>query len=289
MSMTDEQDVGDIRDDIDRTREDMSQTIDQIQARLAPDALKEQAQDSIQQIADQILAEVRAKTGDLTTSLTDQINAAVHSATAAKTDQVLTQAGDTARQVGASLWERIGQNPAPIALAALGLGVAASQLLRAGGDDDAPSPSTPGSNGSGMTGGVSAAASNAAGTMRDSADRAVHKVQEGLAGATQALPSMPTGVQGLVQEQPWAFGALALGIGLVVGLGLPETQSEREAMEPARERVQQGLTQAASAGAGVLDQAKGAAAGLATDAKAAATDVANEAKSAAKEAGRSAV
>src|SRR5215207_4320925 len=126
VSDTQSPDVEVIRDDIERTRDDMSQTIDEIQERLAPDTLKRQAQDSVQEITDQVLGEVRTKTADLTSNLTDQINAAVHSATLAKTDQMFTQAGDTARQVGASLWERMGQNPTPIALAALGIGVAAS-------------------------------------------------------------------------------------------------------------------------------------------------------------------
>ena len=291
VSDTQTQDVGVIRDDIERTRDEMSQTIDEIQNRLAPDALKQQAQESVQEITDQVLGEVRTKAADLTSSLTDQINAAVHSATLAKTDQMFTQAGDTARQVGASLWERMGQNPTPIALAALGIGVAASQLLRSGDDGQSASKAmSTSASSSGMTDKVSGATGSAQNVASDALDSALHgtsqaldQAQAGFEGMKQSLPSMPDGIQGFLSEQPLAAGALALGLGLVVGLGLPETQSEREAMQPVRERVKDGVSQAAGSAQGLVEQAKGAASNLATEAKDAASETVAEAKGAAKD------
>jgi len=290
VSDTQSQDVGVIRDDIERTRDDMSQTIDEIQDRLAPDTLKRQAQDSVQEITDQVLGEVRTKAADLTSNLTDQINAAVHSATVAKTDQMLTQAGDTARQVGASMWERMGQNPAPIALAALGIGVVASQILRGGSDDQTQPKATAPSIG--LSDNVSTSANAAQTVASDALDSALHgtsqaldQAQAGFEGMKQSLPSMPGSVQGFVSEQPLAAGAVALGLGLAIGIGLPETQSERDAMEPARRRVNDGLSQVAGSTQGLVEQAKDAASHLATDVKDAASGVATDAKGAARDIG----
>ena len=293
VSDTQSQDVEVIRDDIERTRDDMSQTIDEIQERLSPDTLKHQAQDSVQEITDQVLGEVRTKAADLTSSLTDQINAAVHSATAAKTDQMLTQASDTARQVGASLWERMGQNPTPIALAALGIGVAASQVLR-GGNEDQSVPGAPTRSG-GLTDKVSGTAGTAQNVASDALDSALHgtsqtldQAQASFEGMKTSLPSMPGSIQGFLSEQPLAAGAVALGLGLVVGLGLPETQNERQAMEPVRQRVQEGVAQATGSTQGLVEQAKEAASKLATEAKDAASGTVADAKSAAKDVGETA-
>ena len=292
VSDTQSQDVEVIRDDIERTRDDMSQTINEIQERLAPDALKQQAQDSVQDITDQVLGEVRTKAADLTSSLSDQINAAVHSATAAKTDQMLTQAGDTARQVGSTLWERMGKNPTPVALAALGIGVAASQILRGSNDGQAP-PSTATSNGfndkvSGSTSTAQHVASDALDSALHGSSQALNQAQAGLEGMKQSLPSMPNSIQGFLTEQPLAAGALALGLGLVLGLGIPETQSERQTMEPVRERVKEGVAEATGSTQGLVEQAKEAASNLAADAKDAATGVAADAKTAANDLGNTA-
>ncbi len=294
VSDTQSQDVEVIREDIERTRDDMSQTIDEIQERLSPDTLKQQAQETVQEITDQVLGEIRTKAADLTSSLTDQINAAVHSATVAKTDQMLAQAGDTARQVGASLWERMGQNPAPIALAALGIGVAASQILR-GGNDGQAAPTSNSPSSSGLTEKVSGSANAAHNVASGALDSALHgtsqaldQAQASIDGMKQSMPSMPGSVQGFLSEQPLAAGALVLGLGLVVGLGLPETQSEREAMEPVRARVQDGVAQTTGAAQGLVEQAKEAASTLATEAKDAASSAAADAKSAAKDIGETA-
>jgi len=251
----------------------------------------------VQEITDQVLGEVRAKAADLTSSLTDQVNAAVQSATLAKTDQILTQASDTARNVGSSLWERMGQNPAPIALAALGIGVAASQLLRGGneGQSATNAPPSASASSSGLTDKVSGSVSSAQGVASDALDSALHGTSQALDqaqarfdGVKESLPGMPGSVQGFLSEQPLAVGGLAIGLGLVVGLGLPETQHERAAMEPVRERVKDGVSQAAGSTQGLLEQAKEAAGNLMTDAKDAASGTAAEAKSAAKDVGETA-
>jgi len=112
--MSDDQQIDALRDDIEQTRGDMSQTIEQLQERLAPERLQRDTGEIVQEVADRIIAEIQGKTGDLTTGLSAQIQTAVHGAATAKTDELLTNAAAGARAAGASLWERVATNPAPL-------------------------------------------------------------------------------------------------------------------------------------------------------------------------------
>jgi len=68
--MSDEQQIDALRDDIEQTRGDMSQTIDQLQERLAPERLQRDTGEIVKEVADRVVAEIQGKTGDLTSGLT---------------------------------------------------------------------------------------------------------------------------------------------------------------------------------------------------------------------------
>lgn len=97
----------DIREDIEQTRADLSETINAIQERLNPQTLVEQAKDSVRETA---------------TDMVDHAKETVRDATIGKAEQMVSSAGETARGTGSSMMETIRQNPLPAALAAIGVG-----------------------------------------------------------------------------------------------------------------------------------------------------------------------
>ncbi len=88
----DHQSSSEIRADIDQTRASVGNKIDQLQARLDPNRLKEQAQESVQEML-----------SDTANSVTDYVR--THK------DEMLSSLGDSARR-----------NPLPTALIGLGVG-----------------------------------------------------------------------------------------------------------------------------------------------------------------------
>lgn len=102
---------------------------------------------------------------------------------------------------------------------------------------------------------------DAAGNVRDAAGNVVHRVQETAGsmagrvqetagnvasqvrhGASQAADTF----QSTLDSNPLAVGAAALGLGLVMGLLLPETQREKQMMGEARNRVGEKVQQTAT-------------------------------------------
>lgn len=70
--MSDDYEIEELRDDIDQTRDNMSETISQLEERLAPERLQADTTDIVREVADKIIAEIQGKTGDLTQQITDQ-------------------------------------------------------------------------------------------------------------------------------------------------------------------------------------------------------------------------
>jgi hypothetical protein len=92
-----------LRSDIERTRAEMSATIDAIQERLSP-----------QHIADQVRHQVREQF--------EEAKATVHDATIGKAEAMLRDAGETVSEARASLIDTIRENPIPSAMVGIGLG-----------------------------------------------------------------------------------------------------------------------------------------------------------------------
>ena len=280
--MSDEQDVQELRGDIAGTRQDMSRTIDQLEEKLSINNLQAQLTESLHQLTDQILSDFQEKTVDLTGKLNTQIETALHSAASSKVDQLLEQVGSRATSAGGSLWHRLSQNPVPISLAALGIGLVAAdgQQVRsvvAGQEDKGIGESvkeTVDGQVAGLREGLSSVADRVH-SMGSSSDNEGSAAREGSNDGVAKL-------RGAVGDQALIPGLLALGIGIVAGLGLPETGPERATAGSVRDRILDGLDQthitgSSGSGQGLVDQVKSGASALvntATEAtKAAATEV----------------
>jgi len=97
-------DVADTEREIQRTRAEMSQTIDALQSRLRPQHLMDEAKD--------------AATGAL-----DDAKGALRGATVGKAEQMMSDMKYGAQDTGESLLDTIRSNPVPAALAGIGLGL----------------------------------------------------------------------------------------------------------------------------------------------------------------------
>jgi hypothetical protein len=120
--MSDADLAGDIRADIQQTREELSETIGAIQDRLRPRNLVAQAGETVKDATVGKVKEIATSAGDMVTD-------------AAK--QTREVAGDTVDRVMSSGWiQRVRENPVPAIIAGLGLACLASpgfrQALRRG-------------------------------------------------------------------------------------------------------------------------------------------------------------
>ncbi len=344
--MSDDQQIDEIREDIEDTRADMSRTIDQLEARLSPDALQEQASELINRLSEQLLAEFSTKSEEISTRISDQMQSAVNSAATQKLDQLFTQAGDTAKTAGDTIWRRLSDNPVPVALAAVGIGLLAAEggaakeqvSHLAQGVSDRVQQATGGSQTDGQEGGqgllesakqmvgerVTDAESRlqqmteqAGDALHGVADQAAEKAH-GVAGQAKAegdflkgsISSMPSDIgggaersrqngqngqngqggmlSGLLESPGLGAGLLALGLGLVAGLGVPETQKEKELAAPLRERAMEqldamGITDTTGQGGGLIDQVKQTGQEIVGEAKQTGGELLDEAKATAQD------
>jgi ElaB/YqjD/DUF883 family membrane-anchored ribosome-binding protein len=234
--MSDDQQIDEIREEIAETRGELSRTIDQIEEKLSPQNLQTEATDMVRQITDQLLGEFQAKSGELSDRINEQIGAALHGVTSAKAEQFLAQVQQSARETGASLWERIAQNPVPVAVAAMGMGLLATNSAQ------------------GLMNGQSAGAAGQSPvtTFEEQAFKATESVSSLVDQATSKLKSAADGVSekadnlaqksapvkdSLFGEQGITGGLLALGLGMLAGFAIPETDRERATMAPLRDKA----------------------------------------------------
>jgi hypothetical protein len=243
-----------IRGDIEQTRAQMSQTVDEIQDRLSPQRLVSEAKDTVRE------------------------------ATIGRAEQVVSDARETARGAGQGFLATIRENPMPAALAGLGLGwliyksrenmpsnepryagyrtyeapyqyrgrYDTGTSYRYGSAYDNPSYRTPPYRDEGPS--AKDRVQDKAGQVTDQAQQmasqAGDKMQQAAGQAQDTAGQLADQAQYQAQrarnwlecswdENPLAMSALALAAGAVVGLALPETQPENQLMGPARDNLMQ--------------------------------------------------
>lgn len=103
-----------IRANIEQTRAEMSETIDALQDRLSPTALKEQAQDQFDDIKEHVKEQVREQFQEAKTM--------VREATIGRVENMVQNASDTVNDARYTMMDTIRENPIPAALVGIGLG-----------------------------------------------------------------------------------------------------------------------------------------------------------------------
>jgi hypothetical protein len=241
-----------IREDIERTRGEMSGTIDAIQERLSPVHIKEQV---MEQVREQV----------------QEAKHAVREATIGKVENFMSAAGDSVRTARRGVVETIRDNPVPAAIAGVGLGWLLVSGLSGGsrsrmgrsarayrGRVDArrqtySSGAIPYANQRrepGMLEEGQRVVGDTVDTARAYANDIADDVRETAGEWATAAQDRAERVGGWLQEtavdNPLAVGAVALAAGAVMGFAIPISRKENELMGETRDSVVEGAQGLAS-------------------------------------------
>jgi hypothetical protein len=120
-------DPDEIEHEIEQTRAEMSGTIDEIQERLNPDRLKEQAKEAAHDATIGRVVDAKDQAVEKVQELASQATDKVRSMTGGNSDSggsdgMASQFTGTARDTGSNIVETIRANPVPAAIAGAGLG-----------------------------------------------------------------------------------------------------------------------------------------------------------------------
>ena len=208
-----------IKHEIERTRVEMSQTIGEIQVRLSPDHLLQQAKDGVKEAA------------------------------AGKARSIMNSAGETAatvayqaRGVGGSLASYVRQHPLQVALT---VGAFTWWMLRSRDQQEWYGESeTAWEHQDALDFGEYA--SSARETAGEYAGSARERARRAAESARCAASSARSSANNLVHENPLAVGIIALAVGAAIGLAAPATATENRAMGETRDRAWDRAAKAAS-------------------------------------------
>ncbi|HKV37133.1 MAG TPA: DUF3618 domain-containing protein [Pyrinomonadaceae bacterium] len=235
-----------LRAEIEDTRAEMSQTINEIQERLSPEHLMGQVKETVREATVGKVERVMQRAGETISEVAEPAwDAMGRAGTAIK---------DTGVSVGNSMWK----NPVPVALIGLGLGMLVMRQFRGNGGDYGTRHRTPrkqqyygsdemqyGENTGATTGtrmntGTSTG-SNALNQVKETASDLANRSTTALNNlSTKAKDSASTVGKRfgeVLRDNPLAVGAVAVAAGTAVGLALPSTRFENEYVGEASEKL----------------------------------------------------
>ncbi|HLY30484.1 MAG TPA: DUF3618 domain-containing protein [Ktedonobacterales bacterium] len=233
-----------IRENIEQTRAQMSEALDALQAKMRPQAIANQAQTLARDMTQGALGAMREHLNPH--EIADQVTGVVRDVTSRSMTTMVNNAQDAAKNAGSSLLERIRQNPVPVALIGLGLGLLLAQdpLRRAQGQVAQITQQAQGAAGQ-LAERAQDTAGQLAGQLAERAQDATGQVvgqartqvEQLGAQAQQQAAQAGSWLQETLKENPLAVGATALAIGAIVGLMIPETPQEHQLMGKTRDAL----------------------------------------------------
>ncbi|MEN3328056.1 MAG: hypothetical protein V7638_2863 [Acidobacteriota bacterium] len=249
-----------IRAEIEDTRADMSQTLNEIQERLSPDHLMGQVKETVRDATIGKVERVVETVGETISEVTEPAR------------EVAVLAGNAIKEVGTQVADKIWKNPIPVALIGLGVGMLVVRNFSNGGTRSTGStlPNRRSNYALGDVGGVGAVGqsqqtqqSTGASTLNqvkesasDLASRAKDSATDLAYRAKDSASSVGTRFGALCRENPLAVGAVAVAAGTAVGLMLPSTQFESEYIGETGEKLVDSVEDVAR---GALDKVQDAA------------------------------
>jgi ElaB/YqjD/DUF883 family membrane-anchored ribosome-binding protein len=217
-----------LKADIEDTRAEMGQTLNEIQERLSPEHLMDQVKETVREATIGKVERVMEKVNEKISNVTEPAM------------EVMGLAGEKLKETGSSVGNVVYANPIPFALMGLGLGMFIVSRVR---NADGRTRRSYGHEldsemGYGMakprSAGMRREATNTGDSLLHTTAEKVshlgHQAQEGAMWAGR-------GFQRLVTENPLAVGAAAVAVGAAVGLALPSTRLEKEYMGEASEKI----------------------------------------------------
>lgn len=215
-----------IRAEIEDTRAEMSQTINEIQERLSPDHLMGQVKETVRDATIGKVERVVETVGETISEITEPAR------------EVAGLAGNAIKEVGTTVADKFWKNPIPVALIGLGVGMLVVRNFSTGGTRST-GRTLPNRRSNYALGDVKETATDLASRAKDSASAVGSRFGE------------------VLRENPLAVGAVAVAAGTAVGLILPSTQFESEYIGETGEKLVESVEDVARDALGkVQDAAK---------------------------------
>lgn len=234
-STDDNEDPEQIRAEIEDTRAEMSQTINEIQERLSPENVMEQVKEKVREATVGKVERIMNRVGETIGEYAEPAR------------EVMGRAGTAIKETGKSAGDVVWRNPIPVALIGLGLGMIAMRAYRRGNGydyDDMSRGSSPRMRRQSLstTGGESEydygwdrtqhTSGGSLNRVKETASDLAHRSTEAITDlgtrAKDTASSLGTRCGQMLRENPIACGVVAVAAGTAVGLLLPSTRFESE-------------------------------------------------------------
>lgn len=212
-----------LRADIEDTRADMAQTINEIQERLSPENLVGQVKETVREATIGKVERAMSSVGETLTEVTEPAR------------EMAGRAGHAIKEVGTTVADTFYKNPIPLALIGLGVGMLAMRSFRGTSYSKSPRPRYAQQQ-TGMGTGTSAL-NQVKETASDLASRTTDALSNFGTQAKNSATAVTTRFERMMHENPLAVGAVAVAAGTAIGLMLPSTQFESEYIGETGERI----------------------------------------------------
>lgn len=255
-----------IRAEIEDTRAEMSQTINEIQERLSPENIVGQVKETVREATIGKVERAMERVGE---TLSDVTEPAL---------EYMGRAGTTIKETGRSVGNSIWKNPIPVALIGLGVGMLCMRRFGRSGngyDYETTTSGTSRTRGSNLMGqtqhttgqsyqgayqGSYQGTTNTLGQVKETASDLVNRSTDTLSNlgtkAKDGASALGTRFNQMLQQNPLAVGAVAVAAGTAVGLLLPTTEFENEYIGETSEML---VDKAEDLARGALDKVQSAA------------------------------
>ena len=247
-----EEDPEQLRAEIEDTRAEMSQTINEIQERLSPEHLMGQVKETVREATVGKVERAMQRAGE---TISDMAEPAV---------EAMGRAGSAIAETGRSVGNSIWRNPIPVALIGLGVGMLVMRSRSGNGGSYGTRHTSPGRRqyfrgdempyGEGMgtrmntqmdtrtsrhvgTGTGSGMIDQVKETASDLANRSTTALSDLSTKAKDSASTFGRRCGELFRDNPLAMGAVAVAAGTAVGLALPSTRFENEYIGETSERL----------------------------------------------------
>ncbi len=221
------EDTEQLRAEIEDTRAEMSQTINEIQERLSPDHLMGQVKETVREATIGKVERIMETIGEVTEPA----------------QEAMSRAGTTIKEAGHEVGNGIWRNPIPIALIGLGVGMLFMKGRRGNGYSyETTRPRVRrqnlSSNVSGQTRYTDTGTlDQVKETASDLANRSTQALSDLGSKAKESANAVGSRFGQMLRDNPLAVGAIAVAAGTAVGLVLPATRFENEYIGETSERL----------------------------------------------------
>lgn len=223
-----------LRADIEDTRADMSQTLNEIQERLSPENLMDQAKEAVREATIGKVERVMGQVGETLSGVTEPAR------------EIAGRAGNAIKEVGTTVGDYLWKNPIPLAL--IGVGVGMLVMKNYGGQSDGNGSAKrrlPQGRRSNYAMGDVGQAARMQQNMGSSTLNQVKETASDLANrSTETLNAIGTKAKSgasrfgeMMRDNPLAAGAVAIAAGTAIGLMIPSTHIEEEYIGNTGERL----------------------------------------------------